>query len=287
MAGAGRRIRALLIGLVTVALPQQPAAGRPAAIGLDHIPVVVHDLEQASATFREIGFALKAGREHANGIRNAHVKFPDGAGIELLRAPAAVDTLSAHYVELLRAGEGAAFVSFHARDTRQLHAALRKAGVAFRQKGGLTELLAPGLAFLFFVRDNRSPTDRPEHFAHPNGATAMTGVWIATEHGEDLARLLVGLGGRRLRRQVSAPGPAEATVVDLGSSEVVILPERYQSLPGRPVIGACFRVPDLAGLERTSVRSGAESAAAATVGESILVGPGSAHGLWLQFRSGR
>jgi hypothetical protein len=255
----------------------------PPPIGLDHVPVAVRDLEGAAARYRALGFALKPGRPHDNGIRNVHVKFPDGAGIELLTAPQAVDALSAHYVGHLRGGEGPAFVSFHARDTGRLHTALREGGYAFQQDGETTKLLAPELAFLFFVRDNRSPTDRPEHFAHGNGATALSAVWIATEHGESLARLLVLLGGRQERRQVSAPDPVEATVVSLAEGEVVILPGRHQLVPGRPVIGARFRVPDPAKVGRLLAQAGIEPRAGTRAAEPMVVGPGSTHGLWLQF----
>ncbi len=286
VSGGHRTVCASLIGLLVAALPQPSAAQRPATIGLDRIPVVVRDLGRAGETYRGLGFALKPGREHANGIRNAHVKLPDGSGIELLVAPDAVDTLTARYVELLRAGEGPAFVAFHARDTRELHAALSDGGSAFRQQGGITKLLAPEWSFLFFVRDNRSPTDRPEHFAHPNGATALSAVWIATGYGEDLARLLVRLGGRRARREVSAPDPVEATVVRLGAGEVVILPAQHQLLPGRPVIGAGFRVRGPLTRGRGTTGGGADPRASSKAGESILVEPRSAHGLWLRLESG-
>ena len=53
-------------------------AQEPLVIGIDHIPVVVTDLERAQADYRAMGFAIKPGRFHADGIRNAHVKFPDG-----------------------------------------------------------------------------------------------------------------------------------------------------------------------------------------------------------------
>jgi catechol 2,3-dioxygenase-like lactoylglutathione lyase family enzyme len=123
------------------------AAGQPFAIGLDHIPVAVSDLERAATTYAGLGFSLKPGRDHANGIRNQHVKFRDGAGIELLTAPRGVDALSTHYVDHLAAGEGPAFVSFHARDTGRLHAALRGGGFGFQQDRVLTTLTAPELAF--------------------------------------------------------------------------------------------------------------------------------------------
>jgi hypothetical protein len=109
---------------------------------------------------------------------------------------------------------------------------LSEGGYEFRQEGEITELQLPEFAYLFIVRDNRSPTDRPEHFAHANGATALSAVWIATEHGDALARLLVQLGGRQRRRQVLAPDPVEATVVSLAEEEVFILPKRHQVLAG-------------------------------------------------------
>lgn len=276
----------LVLGLLTTTPARMSAVQSPAAIGLDHIPVAVRDLDRASATYRALGFALKPGRPHTNGIRNAHLKFPDGAGIELLTAPKAADALSAHYVDLLDAGEGPAFVAFHARDTERLHTALRDGGYAFRQEGETTLLQAPEFAFLFFVRDNRSPSDRPEHFAHPNRATALNAVWVATEHGDALAQLLVQLGGRQQRRQVLAPDRSEATVVTLAAGEVVILPEQHQVVPRRPVIGASFLVPDLTRVRQILVPAQIEPWAGTGTGERVVVGPTVAHGIWLEFRRG-
>jgi len=149
-------IRALRrAGCLGVLLLLAPLAGlaeqRGPVVGLDHIPVAVRDLERASADFRALAFAIKPGRDHANGIRNAHVKFRDGSGIELITAGAAVDELTTRYVDLLAHGEGPAFVALHA-------------------------------------------------------------VWIATEAGAELERLLVQLGGSSARRTVLAPDSTAATV---------------------------------------------------------------------------
>jgi hypothetical protein len=274
-----------LLGILPATISRSAAPQTQVRLGLDHIPVIVGDLERASATFVGLGFSLKPGRDHANGIRNTHVKFSDGAGIELLTVPKAVDSLSAHYLDLLRAGEGPAFVTFHARDTRQLHAALREGGYEFRQDGEITELVVPEFAYLFIVRDNRSPTDRPEHFAHANGATALSAVWIATENGDALARLLVQLGGRQARRQVLAPYAVEATVVTLAEGEVYILSRQHQVVAGRPVIGASFRVPNLSGVRRALTQAQIKSWEGAGA-ERVVVEPSVAHGMWLDFRRG-
>jgi hypothetical protein len=271
-------------GLLLAVASLSAFSSAPPRIGLDHIPVAVRDLEAASATYRALGFALKPGRPHANGIRNAHVKFPDGAGIELLTVAAGVDPLSTTYVDLIRAGDGPAFLSFHARDMAALHAALRAGGHAFRQSGGLTDLEAGRFGYLFWLQDNRSPTDRPEHFAHANGATALGAVWIATDDGDALASLLVQLGGRRERRRVFAPDALDATAVTLDAGEVLILPARLQLLPGRPVIGASFRVTDLGLVKRTLSRANVSPRPDDGAISRVVVEPKHAHGLWLEFR---
>lgn len=281
---SGSRSRASLLGALIPILWSPAMAQPPARIGLDHIPVAVHDLERASATYRALGFVLKPGRDHANGLRNAHVKLPDGAGIELLTAANPVDALSARYVDHLRAGEGPGFLSLHARDTGSLHSALREGGHAFRQDGELTVLLAPEFAFLFVVRDNRSPTDRPEHYAHANGVTALGAVWIAAENSDALAGLLVQLGGRQARRRVLAPGPVDATVVTLAEGEVVILPGTNQIRDGRPVIGASFRVAELTAVRRLLRQAQVSPWAGTGAEERVVVDPSVAHGLWLEFR---
>jgi hypothetical protein len=120
---------------------------------------------------------------HDHGIRNNHVKFKDGSGIELLNPPSkAVDALTAHYVEHLQQDDGPAYISFHARDTTKLVAALESSGFRSKQ-GDLITLDDPPLGFICFDQDNRSPTDEPEHFAHPNSAVAMTGVSLALDNG--------------------------------------------------------------------------------------------------------
>lgn len=74
------------IGLAIVSLLLPPAAHAQAAddaaadvrVGLHHVIVAVNDLEVAARSYRQLGFALKPGRPHANGIENQHVKFADG-----------------------------------------------------------------------------------------------------------------------------------------------------------------------------------------------------------------
>jgi len=94
------------------------AAAQPAPIvrGLDHIPVAVNDLERAEADFQKLGFVLKPGRPHDDGIRNAHAKFPDGTEIELITASNPTDALAEDYARWLKGGDGPAYWSLYAPD---------------------------------------------------------------------------------------------------------------------------------------------------------------------------
>ena len=37
--------------------------------------------------YQRLGFSLKPGRFHAHGLRNNHIKFEDGSGLELISPP--------------------------------------------------------------------------------------------------------------------------------------------------------------------------------------------------------
>ena len=120
--------------LVLVAAFLAPAQARakgmndPVVVGLDHIPIAVADLEQAADDFMRLGFTLKPGRVHENGIRNRHLKFADGSEIELITATKARDALTREYLRHLEKGDGPAFVGFFAPDPKALKTALGDLG---------------------------------------------------------------------------------------------------------------------------------------------------------------
>ncbi|HRQ63353.1 MAG TPA: VOC family protein [Xanthomonadaceae bacterium] len=262
----------------------EAATPGPSLIGLDHIPTVVADLDQASNTYRRLGFSLKPGRSHENGLRNHHVKFRDGSGIELISPPTvATDPLTRQYLDHLHRGDGPVYLSFHARDTSALVAALESSAIGF-EGDRLITLTDPLLDYIFFVRDNRSPTDRPEHFAHPNSATAMTGVWLALNEASraSLGRLLVALGAVATEESVFAPDATRAEVYLVQNGRIVVLPKAYRTHEGRPIVGAEFRVEEPGWVDPSAGSPDASGTGAS--GPRHLLSPSEAHGIWLDFR---
>jgi hypothetical protein len=163
-----------------------PQAREPAVLGLDHIPVAVADLERAAERYRALGFVLKSGVAHDNGIRNQHAKFADGTEVELITAPEARDALTTTYRQHLAAGDGPAFVAFYAPVMDRVAERLTALKRLFTRDGGYLDLPDTDvLRYIFFGPRNSSPTDRPEHFVHPNTAESLIAVWLA---GDDLSQ---------------------------------------------------------------------------------------------------
>lgn len=152
-------------------------------------------------------------------------------------------------------------MTLHAADEAAAAAALRAAGIPHRSGPKGIDVTDPALAWLFFTADNRSPTDRPEHFAHANGACATREVWVALDDTTALNQLLLALGASARDEPRPAPLGVTARVFDLAQgSRVVVVGARHQLTPGRPLIGVV-----LAGCTATA----------------FAWPPSRTHGLWL------
>jgi hypothetical protein len=257
-------MRRLVVGMAAAgAIAAAGVSGQrgPAIGGLDHIPIAVRDLDAAAARFRALGFVLKPGRPHANGIRNVHAKFPDGTELELITAPEGVDDLTRKYRAHLSQGDGPAFLALYTPDGTPV---------------------GPRPPYVFFGQRNASPTDRPEHFAHPNGSESFVAVWLA---GADLSAertLLRSSGAAFSRRRVFVPEPVIADIARLEESEAVLLPSSHQIVDGRRIVGATLAVRSLNAVRAATATVRLRRQAGAPA--SLFAPPDAANGLWLEFR---
>lgn len=259
------------------------AQPRPAGVaGLDHVPIAVADLEKAAERYRALGFTLKPGRPHDNGIRNQHAKFADKTELELITAPEARDGLTTTYRRYLAQGDGPAFLALFAPS---LDAAAERLGIARPTGPTLDVGERDGLGYLFLGRRNASPTDRPEHLVHANTATALIAVWLAGDLAAERA-LFETLGARIVPMEVRVPDRAMAAVARFAEGDVTLLPADRQRVPGRRIVGATVRVRSIAAVEAALKRGGVPVPPRVTNGDatSVFVPPDEAQGLWLEFR---
>lgn len=262
--------------LVLACLAGPACAQGPQLLGIDHTPIVVGNLQKAVADFRAMGFAIKPGRFHADGIRNAHVKFADGTELELITAPAATDALASEYHAKQRRGDGPLYWGLWARDQDLLAARLKAMGVAvIAESGALTFPAGDPLHPLFFGSGEMSPTDRPEYFAHQNSALRLSGLWIG---GNGAARDLLAKLGVPIH-SVQACGP-------FGAGEDAVLPrgDVFFVKGASRVIGARVAVKSLDRAEAVMMRNGLTPRRACA---ALWLPPAAAHGIWLEFVAAR
>ena len=248
--------RLILSFLFLVFCCSASASAQQGVLGLDHIPLVVKDLARAKLDFERLGFAVKPGRPHDNGLRNEHVKFADGTEIELITPAGANDDLSARYADWLRDGDGAVSLGLY--------------------RPGKPPAPPPGV---FFAARQKSPTDLPEHFDHPNGAITLSSVWLAGSPVE--AKLSNLPGAKVVPASFCAPFGFGTRIVRWKEGELYLLPESQQIVRGRPIVAVTVTVKSLATVQgvfaatRTLPRQ-----ASGCVRNSLWV---ESHGLWLEF----
>lgn len=270
----------LLPALLLVMLWAEPVRAEPLVAGMDHIPVVVRDVEKAATDFQALGFAIKPGRFHADGLRNRHVKFPDGSEIELITPPpTATDALTTEYRARLQSGEGPVYFGLYAPDHAALAVRLKAAGFPVSLDDLMGFPAGSPLHPLFFGTRQVAPTDRPEHFAHANGALRLSGLWVRDLSGEKdlLSKLDVPLKAAR------ACGPLQGPVTTAHLSNGDLNLVRPQ--PGTGTVAAAqIEVRSLAVLKQLLARNGIASREySACDPAAVWVPPSAAHGIWLQF----
>ncbi len=166
--------------------------------GIDHVVVLVRDLDQAQAAFTRLGFAPTPRGFHSIGTQNHCLMFGDDY-LELLTV-VTPHPVTGWFSAFLARGDGAAGIAFASDDADAAHAGFVHAGIAadapvnFSRPVDLPQgridarfrvvQLPPGETpgCRTFVCQHFTPQAvwRPEYQRHPNGATGIRRMVIGT-----------------------------------------------------------------------------------------------------------
>jgi hypothetical protein len=198
--------------------------------GLDHLVVLVHDLDAAQTAWQRMGFALTPRGHHTLGSSNHCMMFGRDY-LELLAVPTPHPSM-AYFTDYLSRSEGLAAFAFSASDGLAAHAAFVADGIAadapfdfsrpVERAGGrdarfrivqLPERATPGLRAFVCQHFTPEVVWLPEDLAHPNGATGVAGVLVSADEPGAVASAYAALAG------TTSHGPdADGVVrVDIGS----------------------------------------------------------------------
>jgi catechol 2,3-dioxygenase-like lactoylglutathione lyase family enzyme len=262
------RISAILLALIlsgeAMGAQTPPAEPSCARAAFDHVPIAVRSLDDAERTYRALGFRLKPGRPHANGLRNAFAKLPDGSYLELISPErGGVDEITRRYVEQLGSGEGGAMLALRADSLAGVSRRLAEAGLVTRSATygrafSTLALLDEPVRWLFLIEYLTPVVDPPELLAHPNGAVGLETVWLRA----DAFAAYAAVGGVLCRLAIREVGEPAASGPVAGVTLTVRSVDR------------AVAVLSAGGLE-LRIRSDHR-------GRSVAVPPASAHGVFIE-----
>lgn len=204
---------------------------------LDHLVVLVRDLEQATREYERQGFTVTPGGEHSDGLtRNALISFADGSYLELVSFVDPEDPRDNVWNWRPFAALGGGLIDYCAAsdgldvDVRRL----RKSGFEVNgpSSGGrklpdgeevrwrVARIRQQGRVLPFLIedqtaRDRRVPGGPAT--VHPNGACGISRLRIATPDAQQAAASYAALPGT-----VGAPGE-DGTVFHIGACVVEVL----------------------------------------------------------------
>jgi catechol 2,3-dioxygenase-like lactoylglutathione lyase family enzyme len=219
--------------------------------GIDHVAIVVSELESAIASYARAGFTVVRGGKHPIGSHNALIAFADGSYLELI---AFTKPDSGHPWQAAL-GKGSGIVDF-CMSTDDLTAdidAIRRAGAEIGDPSPLTRDRPDGyhLSWVlaipkppyngqlpFLIKDDTPRDERvPRERSHRNGATGIRTLAIAVNDpaitSRYYARVLGRPGAPVERPDLEAVGVA----FTIGPNELQLLASKTENGPLAEWIG--------------------------------------------------
>ena len=162
-------------------------------LGIDHLVIVVNDLDQAAKDYEQLGFTVVPGGQHPVGSHNALISFRDGSYLEIIAFYR--DAVDHRWWDPLQKGERLVDFCFQTDDLSGDTQKLQDAGVAINNPVPWSRKRPDGfdLKWLlslatgshrgvapFLIEDVTPRTERiPQQFVHHNGITGIEKVTLA------------------------------------------------------------------------------------------------------------
>lgn len=208
--------------------------------GIDHIVVVVPELETAIKSYGDLGFTVMRGGKHNIGTHNALIAFEDGAYLELIAFLAPVP--GHPWYEAMSKSGGLVDFCMQTDDLAADVTAFRRAGISINDPHAMTRDRPDGYrvswilsipnppfngAIPFLIKDETPRDERlPRERTHRNGVTGLANLIIAVENASTTSgwyRALTGKDGTAIEhRDLDAVG----TRFEIGTHQLDVVSPR-------------------------------------------------------------
>lgn len=186
-------------------------------LGIDHLVIVVQDLQRAANDYRQLGFTVVPGGKHPVGSHNVLISFADGSYLELIAFYR--EAIEHRWWEPLQKGERLVDYCLQTDDLQGDTQKLRTAGVAINDPVPWSRTRPDGYELRwilslatgahrgiapFLIQDVTPRNERiPQQFDHDNGAVGIDTVTIAVDELSQVDRwysAALGQSGKPLAR---------------------------------------------------------------------------------------
>lgn len=181
---------ALIIYPVKIIFSQQ--------VKIDHVICVVNNIDKAVKEYEDIGFTVKKGRLHKNGLINAHIKFSNQSSFELMSLKGTPgDEIARTYKKLLSEGEGGVYIALTGMSISNIQVLLSSHNIQHNVVKGknwsyVTFPEKSSLAHFFFIDYHILVKDDIKTLKHSNKIAKISTVY--TEGDEKTLNLLKNIG---------------------------------------------------------------------------------------------
>jgi len=304
----------LCAGVAQAAAP----APKSADTRLDHVLLWGRSIDEATAVMSvKLGFQVRPGR-NPGGVANRYIRFSDTSFIELLgvtRPDPEFDPGMKEDQQALKGGPGSRTFGFRTSSLDTLHASLEALGYAITPFFSGPDSHKPGWRLFAFERaplssntffidyatdyapDQFDPANRDDYRVtreHPNGARALSSIWLVSADAESDRDALEKMGfGHAVAVKLPQLG-AKGYCVPVGPTALLALQPDGAGLAGKVmadggprVLGVSFEVSDLGRAQRW-VERGYEGKLATyhgLWGESVLAPTQADLGLSIEFHA--
>lgn len=228
--------------------------------GIDHLVILVRNLDDAIRSYQQLGFQVGRGGEHPGGTHNALVGFPNGTYLELIAFQEPEKPHDHRWYSYLALGGGLVDFALGASDVEEELARLRKSGLEYRgpmpgarkrpdgreiawRMAWPAEERSGELPFLIddiTPRTLRVPSGDAAH--HSNGATGVRELTIAVRDLDEAAADFAAItGSEPSSRGRDDDLQAETCSFQAGQQTLVLA---YPTAPGSPIAGRLQRMGD-------------------------------------------
>jgi Glyoxalase-like domain len=278
---------------------------RPHLLGVDHVVILINDIDAAQAAWSRLGFNLTPRGFHSIGTRNHCMMF--GSDYVELLSVVTPHPVTQYFSEFLAGGDGAAAFAFSTDDSQACWASLRATGIEadapvdfsrpVELDGGrrdakfrVTQLpidATPGCRTFLCQHFTPDLVWLPPYQRHPLGVTGIAGITVVTDDVEATAAAYAKVAGvPPVTTGAGSQVPIGSFVIEFEAASAQHKHPSARAIAGRsgPVIGALhLRVGDLDTTRRALRAAG--SNASESVDGVLVLDDDAINGVALTFRS--